>query len=63
MVGLPFSHFLEYVPPDYKIPVRAVVVSTIVTSLLSLINIGKYFTTHAFVYPDTCAILSKRKLS
>jgi amino acid transporter len=40
--GFPFSHFLEYVPPGYNIPVPAIIVSTIITSLLSLINIGAF---------------------
>jgi choline transport protein len=38
--GLPFSGWLSYVPPGWNIPLRAVFVSVVISSLLSLINIG-----------------------
>lgn len=38
--GLPFSHWLSYVPPGWNIPLRAVFVSVVISSLLSLVNIG-----------------------
>jgi choline transport protein len=38
--GLPFSHWLSDVPPGWNIPLRAVFVSVVISSLLSLVGIG-----------------------
>ncbi|THC94031.1 hypothetical protein EYZ11_006503 [Aspergillus tanneri] len=38
--GLPYSSFFAYVSPRYKIPFRALLLVTIITVLLALINIG-----------------------
>jgi choline transport protein len=38
--GFPGSHWLERVPPAWNIPVNAIIVSAIFTSLLSLIDLG-----------------------
>ena len=38
--GLPFSNFLAHVDPKRQLPVRAIVLSCVCTSLLALINIG-----------------------
>ena len=38
--GLPVSNWLSYVPPGWNIPLRAVFVSVVISSLLSLVNIG-----------------------
>lgn len=38
--GLPGSRFIAHVNPGYNIPLNAVIVTFIITSLLSLINIG-----------------------
>ena len=38
--GLPFSHWLSHVPRGWNIPLRAVLVSVLISSLISLINIG-----------------------
>lgn len=39
--GVPGSTWLAQVPPGYNIPINAIVLSAIITSLLSLINLGK----------------------
>jgi choline transport protein len=38
--GLPFSHWLSDVSPGWNIPLRAVFVSVVISSLLSLVGIG-----------------------
>jgi choline transport protein len=40
VTGFPGSRWLERVPPAWNIPVNAIIVSAIFTSLLSLINLG-----------------------
>lgn len=45
--GLPFSDFLSHVTPGWNIPLRAVCVSVVISSLLSLINIGSYVALNA----------------
>ncbi|KAK4506414.1 hypothetical protein PRZ48_000144 [Zasmidium cellare] len=45
--GLPFSGWLSKVSPGYNIPLRAVLVSVVISSLLSLINIGSYVALNA----------------
>lgn len=45
--GVPFSDWLSKVSPGYNIPLRAVFVSVIISSLLSLINIGSYVALNA----------------
>lgn len=39
--GLPCSSFLAKVPTQWEIPINAIVVSALITSVLSLINLGK----------------------
>ena len=54
---MPFSGWLSHVSPGWNIPVRAVLVSVIVTSLLSLINIGSYVALNAVsVHPMPYAL-------
>ena len=38
--GLPFSTWLSYVSPRWNIPLRAVIVSMVISALISLVNIG-----------------------
>jgi len=38
--GLPFSSFISYVKPGWNIPLNAVILTFVITSLLALINIG-----------------------
>lgn len=45
--GLPFSGWLAHISPGYNIPLRAVLVSVAVSSLLSLVNIGSYVALNA----------------
>lgn len=58
VIGFPGSHWLEKVPPAWNIPVNAIVVSAIFTSLLSLINLGTLpynllrGITHQVIYTD-----------
>jgi len=40
IAGAPFSRWLEVVPPRWNIPLRAIIVSTMITTLLSMINLG-----------------------
>ncbi|KAK5739856.1 hypothetical protein LTS12_025127 [Elasticomyces elasticus] len=40
--GVPFSSWLEIVPEQWGIPLNAILVSMVITSLLSLINLGSY---------------------
>lgn len=40
LTGFPGSSWLENVPPGWNIPVNAIFVSALITSLLSLINLG-----------------------
>lgn len=39
--GVPFSPYLEQVPPTWGIPIPSIIVTCVITCLLSLINIGK----------------------
>jgi choline transport protein len=45
--GLPYSHWLSHVSTRWNVPVRAVLVSVVISSLLSLINIGTYVALNA----------------
>jgi len=38
--GVPFSAFFAYVPDNWEIPLRSIIVTLIISTLLSLINIG-----------------------
>ncbi|KAK0342334.1 hypothetical protein LTR02_017372 [Friedmanniomyces endolithicus] len=38
--GAPFSRWLEVVPARWNIPLRAIIVSTMITTLLSMVNLG-----------------------
>ena len=55
--GFPGSPWLEKVPPGWNIPINAIVVSAIITSLLSLINLGSYTAFNAFNSLGTVSIL------
>ena len=43
VAGFPGSSWLEKVPSAWDIPVNAIVVSALFTSILSLINLGEFF--------------------
>lgn len=70
--GVPFSGFLSHVTPGWNIPLRAVFVSVVISSLLSLINIGSYVALNAinslgvvsllFSYTVTISCLVWRRL-
>lgn len=45
--GLPFSGWLSQVTPGWNIPLHAISVSVVISSLLSLINIGSYVALNA----------------
>jgi choline transport protein len=70
--GLPFSNFLSHVSPGWNIPLRAVMGSVVISSLLSLINIGSYVALNAinslgvvsllFSYTVTISCLVWRRL-
>lgn len=47
--GLPFSHFFAYVNKTLALPLRAIVLCTIVPGLLALINIGSTVAFNALV--------------
>jgi len=47
--GIPFSGFFSYITPWNKCPTRTVVLTFIITSLLSLINIGSTAAFNAFL--------------
>ncbi|KAM0722080.1 hypothetical protein Q7P37_003006 [Cladosporium fusiforme] len=56
-IGLPGSRFLENVPDKWEIPINAIVVSAICTSILSLINLGSTTAFNAFNSLGTVSIL------
>ena len=70
--GLPGSNWLSRVSPGWNIPLRAVCVSLVVSTLLSLINIGSYVALNAinslgvlailFSYFITIGVLTWRRL-
>lgn len=45
--GVPFSGWLSHVSPSWNIPIRAVFVSIVISTLLSFINIGSYVALNA----------------
>lgn len=45
--GLPFSKWLSHVPDRWNIPINAVIVSVVISTLLSMINIGSYVALNA----------------
>ncbi|KAK3652950.1 hypothetical protein LTR56_004898 [Elasticomyces elasticus] len=45
--GVPFSGWLSHVSPGWNIPIRAVFVSVVISTLLSFINIGSYVALNA----------------
>ncbi|TKA21685.1 hypothetical protein B0A54_18021, partial [Friedmanniomyces endolithicus] len=45
--GVPFSAWLSHVSPGWNIPIRAVLVSVVISTLLSFINIGSYVALNA----------------
>jgi choline transport protein len=47
--GLPFSHFFSRVHPNFKLPVNALLLSTICICLLALINVGSSTAFNAFI--------------
>ncbi|KIW33263.1 uncharacterized protein PV07_00130 [Cladophialophora immunda] len=55
--GFPGSYWLEKVPSRWNIPLNAIFVSAIITSLLSLINLGSYTAFNAFNSLGTVSIL------
>lgn len=72
LLGLPFSGWLSQVTPGWNIPLRAISVSVVISSLLSLINIGSYVALNAinslgvvsllFSYTVTISCLVWRRL-
>jgi choline transport protein len=70
--GLPYSRWLSHVSTRWNVPVRAVLVSVVISSLLSLINIGTYVALNAinslgvvsllFSYTATIGCLIWRRL-
>ncbi|KAK3716633.1 hypothetical protein LTR37_006263 [Vermiconidia calcicola] len=70
--GVPFSGWLSHVSPGWNIPIRAVFVSVLISTLLSLINIGSYVALNAinslgvvsllFSYTVTISCLVWRRL-
>ncbi|KAK3068996.1 hypothetical protein LTR53_013018, partial [Teratosphaeriaceae sp. CCFEE 6253] len=71
--GVPFSGWLSHVSPGWNIPIRAVFVSVVISTLLSLINIGSYVALNAisslgvvsllFSYVVTISCLVWRRLT
>lgn len=61
--GLPFSRFLSYVPPRWNIPLPAVFVSLLATSLISLINLGSEVALNAITSLTNSALLSSYIIS
>ncbi|KAL1581783.1 hypothetical protein WHR41_09379 [Cladosporium halotolerans] len=55
--GFPGSKFLEKVPAVWNIPINAILLSAIITSLLSLINLGSQTAFNAFNSLGTVSIL------
>lgn len=45
--GLPCSEWLSHVPDNWNIPLNAVLVSVVISTLLSMINIGSYVALNA----------------
>jgi choline transport protein len=45
--GLPCSKWLSHVPDNWNIPLNAVLVSVVISTLLSMINIGSYVALNA----------------
>ncbi|KAK0861635.1 hypothetical protein LTR87_016882 [Friedmanniomyces endolithicus] len=45
--GVPFSAWLSHVSPRWNIPIRVVLVSVVISTLLSFINIGSYVALNA----------------
>jgi choline transport protein len=54
--GIPFSGFFSHITPWNKCPTRTVVLTSIITSLLSLINIGSTAAFNAFLSLATIAL-------
>ncbi|KAI9774493.1 MAG: hypothetical protein M1835_006012 [Candelina submexicana] len=54
--GLPFSKFFAHINPTFKIPIRAICLVTIVTILLSLINIASTTAFNAVLSLATLAL-------
>ncbi|KAK1068518.1 hypothetical protein LTR74_005597 [Friedmanniomyces endolithicus] len=55
--GAPFSRWLEVVPARWNIPLRAIIVSTMITTLLSMVNLGSNTAFNAFNSLATISIL------
>jgi amino acid permease (GABA permease) len=56
--GVPFSHWLSHVRPGWNIPLNAVLVSLVITTLLSLINIGSTAALNAILALTTVSLLT-----
>ena len=56
--GLPFSGFLGHVKPGWNIPLNAVLLTFLITSLLALINIGSTTAFNAICSMATNALLT-----
>ncbi|KAK2795611.1 hypothetical protein FQN50_009717 [Emmonsiellopsis sp. PD_5] len=61
--GLPFSSFLAHVTPGWNIPVNAVLVSLVITTLLSLINIGSTAALNAIITLALSSLMSSYMIS
>ncbi|PGH00160.1 hypothetical protein AJ80_09213 [Polytolypa hystricis UAMH7299] len=61
--GLPFSSFLAHVTPGWNIPLHAVIVSLVITTLLSLINIGSEAALNAIITLALSSLMSSYMIS
>ncbi|MCJ1249806.1 hypothetical protein MMC30_007032 [Trapelia coarctata] len=61
--GLPFSAFLSHVKPGWNIPLNAVLLSFLITTLLSLINIGSTTAFNAIASLGVASLISSYLIS
>ncbi|KAK5170961.1 uncharacterized protein LTR77_004105 [Saxophila tyrrhenica] len=61
--GFPGSSWLSQVPAGWNIPINAICVSAVITSLLSLINIGSYAAFNAFNSLGTTSLLASYNIT
>ncbi|PGH16040.1 hypothetical protein AJ79_02020 [Helicocarpus griseus UAMH5409] len=61
--GMPFSDFLSYVRPGWDIPLNAILVTLVICSLLSLINIGSSVAFNALVSLGVAALVGSYIIS
>ncbi|OBT68100.1 hypothetical protein VE03_01538 [Pseudogymnoascus sp. 23342-1-I1] len=61
--GLPFSGFISHVKPGWNIPLNSVLVTFLITTLLSLINIGSHVAFNAIGSLAVSALLATYMIS